>query len=105
MAKMHHHYTTEVTMNHLNVPAKFALAMILTAAAVSGCKKQEADHVTPEATTVPTPAPAATPATPAGNSTTPDAGMTTPPAAGAATPTDGATPPASTTPDAAPPAR
>ena len=92
-------------MNNLHVPAKFALAMILTAAAVSGCKKQEADPVTPDATTMPTPAPSATPATPAGTATTPDAGMTTPPAAGSATPTDGATAPATTTPDSSPPAR
>jgi hypothetical protein len=91
-------------MKHLNVPAKFAFAMILTAAAVSGCKKQDADHVTPEATTVPTPAPAATPATPAGTATTPAAGMTTPPAAGSATPTDGASSPTGTTPQSSPPA-
>jgi hypothetical protein len=85
-------------MKQLNVPAKFAFALILTAAAVTGCKKQEADPVTPEATTVPTPAPSATPSTPA-----PDA--TTPPAAGSPTPTDATTPPATTTPESTPPAR
>ena len=41
-------------MKKLNVPAKFALTLILTAAAVSGCKKQDADPFTPEA---PAPAP------------------------------------------------
>lgn len=86
-------------MKHLNVPAKFAFAMILTAAAVTGCKKQEADPVTPEATSTPTPAPSASPAAPAA---TPDA--TTPPAAGT-TPTDATTPPAATTPESTPPAR
>jgi hypothetical protein len=86
-------------MKHLNVPAKFAFAMILTAAAVTGCKKQEADPVTPEATSAPTPAPSASPAAPAA---TPDA--TTPPAAGT-TPTDATTPPAATTPESTPPAR
>jgi len=38
-------------MKKLNVPAKFALTLILTAAAVSGCKKQDADPFTPEAKT------------------------------------------------------
>ena len=86
-------------MKQLNVPAKFAFALILTAAAVTGCKKQEADPVTPEATSAPTPAPSASPAAPAA---TPDA--TTPPAAGT-TPTDATTPPAATTPESTPPAR
>lgn len=35
-------------MKKLTAPAKFALAMILAAAAVSGCKKQDVDPVTPE---------------------------------------------------------
>jgi len=87
-------------MKQLNVPAKFAFALILTAAAVTGCKKQEADPVTPEATTVPTPAPSATPSTP-----TPAPDATTPPAAGSPTPADGSTPPATTTPESTPPAR
>ena len=85
-------------MKQLNVPAKFAFALILTAAAVTGCKKQEADPVTPEATTAPAPAPSAMPSTPA-----PDA--TTPPAAGSPNPTDATTPPATTTPESTPPAR
>lgn len=85
-------------MKQLHAPAKFAFALILTAAAVTGCKKQEADPVTPEATTAPAPAPSAAPATP-----TPDA--TTPPAAGAPNPTDATTPPATTTPESTPPAR
>ncbi|HWW71017.1 MAG TPA: hypothetical protein VN089_13835 [Duganella sp.] len=85
-------------MKQLNVPAKFAFALILTAAAITGCKKQ--DPVTPEATApAVTPAPAATPST----SPTPDA--TTPPAAGTTNPSDATTPPATTTPDTTPPAR
>jgi hypothetical protein len=53
-------------MKKLNVQAKFAIALILTAAAVSGCKKQEADPVTPELR----------------SGATPDAGVITPPAPG-----------------------
>lgn len=53
-------------MENFNVPAKFAFAMILTAAAVSGCKKQDADPVTPELR----------------SGATPDAGVITPPAPG-----------------------
>jgi hypothetical protein len=85
-------------MKQLHLPAKFAFALVLTAAAVTGCKKQEADPVTPEATTMP--APAATPTTPSGTTPTPDAGTTTPPV-----PMDGTTPPATTNPETTPPAR
>ena len=53
-------------MKTLNVPARFAFALILTAAAVSGCKKQDADPVTPEVKT----------------GATPDAGNITPPVPG-----------------------
>lgn len=53
-------------MKKLNIPAKFALALILTAAAVTGCKKQDADPFTPEAKT----------------GATPDAGNITPPVPG-----------------------
>ncbi|MBP1204517.1 hypothetical protein JOD97_002559 [Duganella sp. 1411] len=38
-------------MKKLNVPAKFALTVVLTAAAVTGCKKQDADPFTPQAKT------------------------------------------------------
>nr|WP_315393017.1 hypothetical protein [uncultured Duganella sp.] len=80
-------------MKQLHAPAKFAFALILTAAAVTGCKKQ--DPVTPEATA---PAPVAAPA-PAPDATTPPApGATTPPA-------DTTTPPATTTPETTPPAK
>jgi hypothetical protein len=53
-------------MKNLSVPAKFAFAMILTTAAVSGCKKQEADPAAPELR----------------SGATPDAGVITPPAPG-----------------------
>ena len=38
-------------MKKLTVTTKFAMAMILTAAAVTGCKKQDVDPVTPETRT------------------------------------------------------
>lgn len=53
-------------MKNFNVPAKFALAMILTAAAMSACKKQDANPTTPELR----------------SGATPDAGVITPPAPG-----------------------
>lgn len=87
-------------MKQLNVPAKFAFALILTAAAVTGCKKQ--DPVTPEATTATSPAPSAAPATPTPDATTPAAPGAP---AGSPNPTDATTPPATTTPESSPPAR
>ncbi|WP_353403576.1 hypothetical protein [Duganella hordei] len=79
-------------MKQLHVTAKFACALILTAAAVTGCQKKEVD--TPPAPEVVTPAPAPAPAA------TPPAtdSNVTPPAAGS-------TPPADTPPPATPPAR
>ena len=53
-------------MKKLNVSAQFAFAMILTVAAVSGCKKQDADPVTLELR----------------SGAAPDAGVITPPAPG-----------------------
>jgi len=63
-------------MKKLTAPTKFALAMILTAAAVSGCKKQDADPVTPETKIGATPD--------AGNITPPVPGNELPPPAAAA---------------------
>ena len=65
-------------MKKLTAPAKFALAMILTAAAVTGCKKQDAD-------------PAASEATIGAN---PDSGNITPPVPGNETPPPAAPAPA-----------
>ena len=53
-------------MSNQTVPARFALAMILTAAFVSGCKKQDADPAAPEVR----------------GGAAPDAGVITPPAPG-----------------------
>jgi len=52
-------------MKQLSLTGKLACALIVTAAAVSGCKKKEVDNTTtPEPTpaTTPTPAPAPAPA-------------------------------------------
>ncbi|SEN93165.1 hypothetical protein SAMN05428959_103830 [Duganella sp. CF517] len=65
-------------MKKLTAPAKFALAMILTAAAVTGCKKQDADPVTPETKI----------------GATPDAGNITPPVPGNELPAPAAPAPA-----------
>jgi hypothetical protein len=83
-------------MKQLNVTAKFACALILTAAAVSGCQKKDAG--TPPAPEVV--APATTPPANGGTApaATPEGGNVNPPAAGS-------TPPADTPPPATPPAR
>ena len=83
-------------MKQFNVPTKFACALLLTAAAISGCQKKDAG--TPPAPEVA--APATTPPATGGNApaTTPE-GNANPPATGS-TP-----PPADTPPPATPPAR
>ncbi|KQQ40290.1 hypothetical protein ASF61_05815 [Duganella sp. Leaf126] len=88
-------------MKQHHAPAKFALALILTAAAVTGCKKQEVNPPAPEV--VAPPANTAPTGSPPADSTMPPP-ATTPPADGASGTT---TPPAGTTPDPAapPPAR
>jgi hypothetical protein len=53
-------------MKTLNMPTRFAFALILTAAAVSGCKKQDADPMAPQVN----------------SGATPDAGNITPPVPG-----------------------
>lgn len=65
-------------MKNFHVPAKFAFAMTLTAAAVSGCKKHDADPTTPELR----------------SGAAPDAGVITPPAPANHVPTPGAPAPA-----------
>lgn len=89
-------------MKQLTTSGKFVCALILTVAAVTGCKNKDADRVTPPEPTV-APAPAATPATPPATDGTapstapaPEGGNVTPPAA---------TTPAPTTEPATPPAR
>ena len=83
-------------MKQHHAPAKFIFALILTAAAVTGCKKQEVDAPAPEvvappANTAPTPAPADSTTPPP--AVVPPGDTTTPPPAGT-TPDPAAPPPA-----------
>jgi hypothetical protein len=84
----------ETTMKQLNVTAKFACALLLAGAAITGCQKKPVDNPPAPEVATPAPAPAVTPPATA-PATTPDA---TPPATGS-------TPPADTPPPATPPAR
>ena len=85
-------------MKQHHAPAKFIFALILTAAAVTGCKKQEVDAPAPEvvappANTAPTPAPAPADSTTPPPAVVPPGDTTTPPPAGT-TPDPAAPPPA-----------
>jgi hypothetical protein len=85
-------------MKQLHAPVKFAFALILTAAAITGCKKQDVNPPAPEVV--------APPANTAPTGATPTPDTTTPPPATVPAP-DATTPPPGTAPDPAgtPPAR